>query len=92
MGTGARRVGISRGPVVSPLPFELLDVGQVAAVLRCHPNWVRGACKDGTLPARKVANAWRVERQALERWVLAGPTVAKDQWPEIGTTSDEASP
>lgn len=66
------------------LPFELLDVEEVATILRCHPNWVRQACRDGTLPARKIANAWRVERQALERWVLAGPTAAKDQWPEIG--------
>ena len=77
---------------MSPLPFELLDVEEVAAILRCHPNWVRGACKDGTLPARKVANAWRVERQALERWVLAGTAVPKHQWPDFGITSDETSP
>ena len=74
------------------LPLELLDVMEVATILRCHPNWVRQACRDGALPARKIANAWRSTRQALERWVLAGTAVEKDQWPEIGITSDETLP
>lgn len=52
--------------------FELLDVHEVASILRCHVNWVRDACRSGTIPAVKIAGAWRVQRRTLEQWIAQG--------------------
>lgn len=56
---------IGRGSPLSDRP--LLNVRQLAELLGKSKSTVRGWCKDGTLPAKKIGRSWFVSREALER-------------------------
>ena len=44
---------------------ELLTAGEAASFLRVSARQVNRLCREGKLPAGKVGNAWRVNRDAL---------------------------
>jgi len=55
---------------------HLLTVDEVAAILRTHPDVVYRLIKTKQLPALRLGRAVRVVREALDRWILAGGTLA----------------
>jgi excisionase family DNA binding protein len=63
----------SSTPEVSPSLFEpLLTAKEAAALLHIHPMTLRRWARSGTLPCRKVADAWMFRASELSAWVTAG--------------------
>lgn len=46
-------------------PVLVLDVDQLAALLRCKPDTVRAACRSGDLPGIKWGEDWTIPAGAL---------------------------
>lgn len=53
---------------------RFLTPEEVASLLRVPPGAVRRLLRRGELPAVRIGSAWRVEEEALERWVRRGGT------------------
>jgi excisionase family DNA binding protein len=49
-------------------PSELMNVSELATYLRLHPTTVTGLAKRGKLPAFRVGNSWRFEKEAIDDW------------------------
>jgi hypothetical protein len=49
----------------APAPVLVLDVDQLAALLRCKPDTVRAACRSGDLPGIKWGEDWTIPAGAL---------------------------
>ncbi|MER6484107.1 helix-turn-helix domain-containing protein [Streptomyces virginiae] len=47
---------------------RLLGVAEAAAVLGCHPSYVRRLCHTGRLPAQRNRGGWVIEATALDRY------------------------
>lgn len=45
---------------------------EVAARVRLTPTTIRAACANGSLPATKLCNRWRITEQAFNEWLQAG--------------------
>ena len=44
-------------------PSAWLSVGELAATTGFSPHTIRDSCEQGLLPARKIGNRWRFERE-----------------------------
>ncbi len=53
--------------------MEILDVEQVARELDVSEQTIYRLARDGDIPAFKVGNQWRFDRQALEDWKRGAP-------------------
>jgi len=49
--------------------LETLTVKQAAEVLQTHPETIRRAIRDGSLPAFRARGTYRIPRAALERMI-----------------------
>lgn len=49
-----------------------MTIEEAAESLRVAPNTIRMLIKDGTFPARKVGKGWRIEPDAVKRWLAEG--------------------
>ena len=47
----------------------VLDLDEVAALLRLRPEQVAGRVGDGDLPGRRFGEEWRFSREAVMRWL-----------------------
>ena len=52
-----------------PMQEEILNIEQAAAYLQIGTRSLYKLAKEGRVPAKKVLNKWRFEREALRRWV-----------------------
>lgn len=43
----------------------ILDVPQVACLLRLHPNTVTKLCRKGELKGRKIGKEWRINKSSV---------------------------
>jgi excisionase family DNA binding protein len=48
---------------------EVLTVGQLAALLRVHPQTLSRMAKHRKIPAFKIGSAWRFTRSSIEEWL-----------------------
>jgi excisionase family DNA binding protein len=49
--------------------MELLDVEEVAAYLKIHPEVVRRWLREKRLPGIKIGKEWRVAKEDLDRYL-----------------------
>jgi excisionase family DNA binding protein len=75
---GVRGLGTGRvpGPVAQQRPSEartldlrVLTAAEVASVLRVDIDTIIGAISNGDLPGNRIGNQWRVDYEALVRWL-----------------------
>jgi len=52
-----------------PPTGEILTVAEVAAYLNVSLSSVRCWCREGSLPAFRLGNRWRIHRSAVERFI-----------------------
>ena len=52
-----------------PIQEEILTIEQAAAYLQIGTRSLYRLAKEGKVPAKKVLNKWRFEREALRIWV-----------------------
>ncbi|MBN1935867.1 MAG: helix-turn-helix domain-containing protein [Anaerolineae bacterium] len=52
------------------LQTDTMTVAEVAEYLHLHPLTVRNLIRKGELPAYKVGREWRIDRAALNRWIV----------------------
>ncbi len=52
--------------------YELLTIPETSELLRIGERTVYQMCREGRLPAAKVAGHWRIRRRDLEAWLDAG--------------------
>jgi excisionase family DNA binding protein len=51
---------------------EILTIDEAAELLQLSKRSVYKLVKQGGIPAKKVLNKWRFERQSLKRWLAEG--------------------
>lgn len=51
---------------------EFMTVAEAANMLRIGERTAYDLVRQGRLPAIKVGNQWRIEKQAFEKWLAAG--------------------
>jgi len=51
---------------------EFMTVAEAAKMLRIGERTAYDLVRQGRLPAIKVGNQWRIEKQAFEEWLAAG--------------------
>ena len=51
---------------------EFMTVVEAAKVLRIGERTAYKLVRQGRIPAIKVGNQWRIEKQAFEEWLAAG--------------------
>jgi excisionase family DNA binding protein len=56
---------------LEPIPSDVLDVSDLATMLRIHPVTVRLKAASGEIPGRQIGNRWRFSRKRIMEW-LAG--------------------
>lgn len=49
---------------------KMLNIGEVAEYLRVSTKEVYKLCKRKSFPAVKIANSWRIPKQALDDWII----------------------
>lgn len=59
VGSGAKPVG----------DRAVLDLGEVAELLRLRPDQVVARVDDGDFPGRRFGDEWRFSREAVMRWL-----------------------
>jgi excisionase family DNA binding protein len=71
-----------RSPAPKPRPpdGEIMNVGQVADYLDCHPATIRGLLRRRKIAALRLGSDWRLRRADIEIWIAA---------PEIQVSSEE---
>lgn len=52
-------------------PLVGMTVDEAAEALRVHPRTVLDMLRDGRFPGRKVGNGWRIDPEAVKRWLDA---------------------
>jgi len=50
-------------------PSDVLDVSDLATMLRIHPVTVRLKAASGEIPGRQIGNRWRFSRQRIMEWL-----------------------
>ncbi len=55
---------------------EVMNVQEVAELLRIHQVTVRLKAAAGQLPGRQIGNRWRFSRTRLMEWLQVAPVVA----------------
>jgi len=53
---------------------RLLDAAAVADMLDVSREMVLLMCRDGRIPAIRIGNLWRFDREALAAWLLVNST------------------
>jgi excisionase family DNA binding protein len=51
------------------LPPVVLNLEEVARILRCHPKTVRLMAKAGKIPARRAGSLWRFSAARVYEWM-----------------------
>jgi excisionase family DNA binding protein len=51
---------------------RVLDIDELAAILRVHKSTIYRMCKNGDVPGFKVGSDWRFEQDAIDRWIDEG--------------------
>jgi excisionase family DNA binding protein len=51
---------------------EILTIDEAAELLQLSKRSVYKLVRQGGIPAKKVLNKWRFERQSLKRWLSGG--------------------
>jgi excisionase family DNA binding protein len=51
---------------------DILTIEEAAAYLQIGKRSLYKLAKKGKMPAKKVLNKWRFERESLRQWVRAG--------------------
>jgi len=54
---------------LEPIPSDVLDVLDLATLLRIHPVTVRLKAASGEIPGRQIGNRWRFSRQRIMDWL-----------------------
>lgn len=52
-------------------PLVGMTVEETAEALRVHPRTIMDMLRDGRFPGRKVGNGWRIDPDAVKRWLGA---------------------
>jgi excisionase family DNA binding protein len=60
-------------PIASP---DILDVEDLAALLRLHPTTIRAHAAQGLIPGRQIGNRGRFKRTTIEAWLSENDTAA----------------
>lgn len=50
-------------------PLLAMTVEECANALRVHPRTILDLLREGKFPGRKVGNGWRIEPDAVKRWL-----------------------
>lgn len=58
---------------------ELMTPEQLAAATGKHPNAIRRQCADGTIPAQKIGNQWRIGRDNVLGPIMPRPIVIDER-------------
>lgn len=53
--------------------MKILTIPEVANILRMSECTVMRLCRKRTIPARKVGRLWRVNEEALAKWINERP-------------------
>lgn len=48
---------------------DVLDVAELATILRIHPVTVRLKAASGEIPGRQIGNRWRFSRKRIMEWL-----------------------
>lgn len=51
---------------------EYLTTAEVAAMLRCSPDYVARQCKQGAIRGRKLGDEWRIPAEAVDEFMAGG--------------------
>jgi excisionase family DNA binding protein len=54
---------------IEPIPSDVLDVSDLATMLRIHPVTVRLKAASGEIPGRQIGNRWRFSRKRIMEWL-----------------------
>lgn len=54
---------------LEPIPSDVLDVSDLADLLRIHPVTVRLKAASGEIPGRQIGNRWRFSRKRIMEWL-----------------------
>jgi excisionase family DNA binding protein len=54
---------------LEPIPSDVLDVSDLATMLRIHPVTVRLKAASGEIPGRQIGNRWRFSRKRIMEWL-----------------------
>ena|ERR1700679_3644899 len=65
---------------------NLLDVHQVAAIMRIHHKKVQRLARTGVLPCIKVGAVYRFRQGALEGWIEVSERKSTKARPELGVS------
>jgi excisionase family DNA binding protein len=57
-------------------PFEVMTLGEVAALLRLDEAQVEESARAGDLPGRCIGDEWRFSRAAVLAWLGVAPSVS----------------
>lgn len=50
--------------------YEIMNVRELAAYLRCHQSTIYRLLRAGKLPAFRVGSDWRFNRDRIDTWCL----------------------
>ena len=56
-------------PTPGPAEPAVYTVKEVSKLLRISLGMAYAMVRDGTIPARKAGNSWRIPKQAFHRWL-----------------------
>lgn len=60
----------SSEPKLAPTALpEILDVNDLAKLIRIHPVTIRLHAAQGLIPGRQVGNRWRFRRDRIMKWL-----------------------
>jgi excisionase family DNA binding protein len=54
---------------LEPIPSDVLDVSDLATMLRIHPVTIRLKAASGEIPGRQIGNRWRFSRKRIMEWL-----------------------
>jgi excisionase family DNA binding protein len=54
---------------LEPVLSDILDVAELAIMLRIHPVTVRLKAAAGEIPGRQIGNRWRFSRTCIMEWL-----------------------
>ena len=60
-------------------PLIGMTLDETAEALRVDSKTLRGLIKQGDFPARKVGKGYRIDPEAVKRWLAEKPAKAEDE-------------
>ena len=66
------------------MPGRIMTVNQVADYLSLDPQTVSRKAQSGQLPAFKVGNRWRFDRDDIDRWIVGKKQGGNDLSTRVG--------